>query len=344
MNFEVVNPDPLGVLTSTRSVVESAIHLRVDSASIVRVSEQLQTGELDRPDWQDALHFHDGIWKTAGWILALDALNFCFWSESSDPAKRWRVEYAGQIFDGYWALVAALRRAVDEGITIWDPLVLANISSDQVAVILRPANTADPLIPLFEQRVEHLRELGTGLLRFADERGSESTTRSPVESFITSADGSAACLVDLVTRCFPSFDDTAQSNGQIVRFYKRAQILVADLHGAFGGHGLGSFSDLDALTAFADYKVPQVLRRLGVLEYSEPLARRIDARQLIPAGSREEVEIRAAAIWACELIRQVLEARGTSLRAFEIDWALWQAGQSLPAGTKPYHRTYTVFY
>jgi hypothetical protein len=32
------------------------------------------------------------------------------------------------------------------------------------------------------------------------------------------------------------------------------------------------------------------------------------------------------------------------MRAFEVDWALWQAGQALPADTHPYHRTYTVFY
>jgi hypothetical protein len=49
-------------------------------------------------------------------------------------------------------------------------------------------------------------------------------------------------------------------------------------------------------------------------------------------------------VWCCELLRRKLAAVGSSLRAFEIDWALWQAGQSLPADTRPYHRTYTVFY
>src|SRR5262249_30157193 len=112
----------------------------------------------------------------------------------------------------------------------------------------------------------------------------------------------------------------------------------------FGGQGLGAFADLEILTAFADYKVPQVLRRLGVLAYDDALAAKVDTRTLIPTGSPEEVEIRAATAWGCELVRRALAARGKPLRAFEVDWALWLAGQTLPADTRPYHRTYTVFY
>jgi hypothetical protein len=150
--------------------------------------------------------------------------------------------------------------------------------------------------------------------------------------------------VDRVTRLFPSFNDVTTFQGSEVRFYKRAQILIADLSGAFGGQGLGGFDDLETLTAFADYKVPQVLRRFGVIDYDETLTAKIDRRELLAPGSVEEIEIRAATIWGCELIRRALAARGTHLRAFEIDWALWFAGQSLPPDERPYHRTLTVFY
>jgi hypothetical protein len=87
-----------------------------------------------------------------------------------------------------------------------------------------------------------------------------------------------------------------------------------------------------------------VLRRLGVLVYDDALARRIDARELIPAGSEPEVEIRAATIWACELIRQALVESDVSKTAMEIDWALWQAGQTASTDDRPYHRTLTGFY
>jgi hypothetical protein len=56
-----------------------------------------------------------------------------------------------------------------------------------------------------------------------------------------------------------------------VFFYKRAQIFVGDVYGAFGGKGLGCFSDVAQLTMFADYRVPVVLRLMGLLRYSTEL-------------------------------------------------------------------------
>ncbi len=63
--------------------------------------------------------------------------------------------------------------------------------------------------------------------------------------------------------------------GRQVFLYKRAQIFVADVWGAFGGAGLGAFSDIGRLTTFADYRVPVVLRQLGVLRYADNLAKQV---------------------------------------------------------------------
>ncbi|MEA2582305.1 MAG: hypothetical protein QOF33_390 [Thermomicrobiales bacterium] len=330
-------PDPLGVLTTTRSVVEAARRVRIDPARAEAVADEIAATHAEPPAWNDDLHFRDGTWHTAGWVMVLDALNFCFWSTDPDPRQRWRVQYRGELYDGYWALAAALRRAVDEGRPIWDPSYLLRLSPRDIAHILRPHDLAFPEIPLFPARVLNLHELGRGLMAaYPDD--------NPVEAFIRDAGLSAARLVERVVATFPSFNDVATYEGREVRFYKRAQILAADLHGAFGGEGLGTFDDLEVLTAFADYKVPQVLRRLGVIVYDEALTAKIDNRVLIPTGSPEEVEIRAATVWGCELVRQSLAARGKPLRAFEVDWALWLAGQALPPDARPYHRTYTVFY
>lgn len=328
--------DPLGVLASTAPVVHTARHVRVDGARATAVAAQIAGGDLAAPAWDETLHFRDGTWRSAGWILALDALNFCFWSVSPEPAGRWRVGYRGEVYDGYRALAAALTRAVEEGRPLWDAAYLAAVDAAELAAILRPV-PGSPEIPLFAERLANLRELGQGL-------SASYPGATPAAALIADAGGSAAQLVRNVVRTFPSFDDVATYDGQEIRFYKRAQILVADLHGAFAGAGLGAFHDLDTLTAFADYKVPQVLRGLGVIAYDAPLAAAIARRELLPPGSPEEVEIRAATIWGCELIRRALAARGRPLRAFEIDWALWTAGQALPAATEPYHRTLTRFY
>ncbi len=63
--------------------------------------------------------------------------------------------------------------------------------------------------------------------------------------------------------------------GRQVFFYKRAQIFVGDVWGAFAGQGLGRFDDIHSVTMFADYRVPVVLRQHGVLQYSDALAQMV---------------------------------------------------------------------
>jgi hypothetical protein len=244
--------------------------------------------------------------------------------------------------DGYVALVAALTRAVESGVPLHDALFLANVDDDTVAAILAPAGIHPP-IPLLPDRGRNLRELGRGLLDLASEQ--------PATTLIRQAEGSAIALVKDVVRRFSSFNDVATwpraatgLPGNEVRFYKRAQILAGDLAGGLSGSPLGAFHDLQELTAFADYKVPQVLRQLGILVYSPALSATIQTREHIVAGSTAEIEIRAGTIWGVELLRQALSAAGRNLSAHELDWLLWARSQALPGSTHPYHLTPTMFY
>jgi len=142
----------------------------------------------------------------------------------------------------------------------------------------------------------------------------------------------------------PSFQDVAKYLGHEVFFYKRAQIFAADLYGTFDGKDRGGFIDMDKLTAFADYKLPQVLRHLGILRYARALTQKVDQKVFVESGSNEEVEIRANTIWAVEMIRRELNKQGEDLRSFEIDWILWNRSQDQSFNVKPYHRTVTTFY
>ena len=143
----------------------------------------------------------------------------------------------------------------------------------------------------------------------------------------------------------PYFADIELWRGEPVPFYKRAQLTAADLSIAFAGQGWGRFSDLHRLTIFADNLVPHVLRLDGVLVYDPELARRIDAGELIASGSPEEIEIRAGALHAVELLVEELRRRGHDVTAMGLDYLLWNRGQQ-PAykQAKPRHRTRTVYY
>ena len=133
-----------------------------------------------------------------------------------------------------------------------------------------------------------------------------------------------------------------------MHFYKRAQILVGDVWAAYGRSCDPShpyyFHDMNELTMFADYRVPQILRHMGIMQYSEALAMRIDALEEIPFGSAEEIEIRAATVVAVEKLQKCLVAHGRHLLVLEVDWLLWQWGESIKDTIAPHHRTLTIYY
>src|SRR5229473_302143 len=166
------SPDLLGVLTSTHPVVELGELAWINPEGLDALQEQLLAFAKRGPTWDTRYHFFDGTERTVNWLLLLDALNFCFWAEKDQP--RWGIEYRGEMLNGYWAEAAALTRAVEEGYELWDARYLSEISSHDLATILRGVASQDegmgtgaknldstPVqIPLFEQRLANAREVG----------------------------------------------------------------------------------------------------------------------------------------------------------------------------------------
>jgi hypothetical protein len=110
---------------------------------------------------------------------------------------------------------------------------------------------------------------------------------------IAEADHSAAALVNILADNFPCFNDVVRfENRKSVRFLKRAQICVADLWAAFDGEAFGQFNDIDKITMFADYRVPQMLNILGCLWYSPLLDHAIRQKNLIETGHSWEIQLR----------------------------------------------------
>ena len=325
--------DRLGVLTATAQVMQEARRVTLDFIAIESLADSWsQAPWLAEDTGFTALHFNDGTARTANWVLLLDALNFCFWSLPDQP--RWRIAWRDTVLDGYNALAASLTRAVAEGRPLWDARYLADLDAETLTDILRPV-AGSPPIPLFEQRLAHAHEVGRVLLEKYD---------GLFPNAIAAAQSDGVTLALLLAREFPSFADVALWRGQRIPFLKRAQICVADLHTLFRGEGYGAIGGLDGLTAFADYKLPQVLRRFGIVQYAPEIAAQVESYTLLPSGSEGEIEIRAATIWAVELLRRALTARGVLRTASAIDYRLWAESQSHPADEKPYHRTYTIYY
>jgi len=280
--------------------------------------------------WEHPCHFFDDTQESVRWIFSLDVLNHCFWPERGEPV--WTVIYKGEPYSGYWGLAASLKRAQEWGFPITDPHFLADVNAEDLAKIF----SGEGRIPMFEQRLGNLREAGSIIL---SELGSD------LMSLFDSASGSSAVrLVTTIVSHFPSFRDEAFYGGQRVYLWKRAQLFASDLSNAFGGKKWGKFRDLEQLTAFADYKLPQVLRELGIISYIPELAARVDALEHLQPGSEEEVEIRAITVWAVEEIKKEFQGRGYKLTSPQVDNWLWQLGQLDAFRKRPYHRCRTIFY
>ena len=189
-------------------------------------------------------------------------------------------------------------------------------------------------IPLLDARSKILNEMGEAIVKKYDKDFSN----------IILAENHAVAIVDRIIADFPSFADSTMYNGHRVFFNKRAQLLAADMYYHLQDTPNNRLRGVEELTACADYKLPQLLRKEGILNYVHELANRIDAEIPITHGSREEVEIRAFTIFAVELITEALRNRAPGLLEIDVNNYLWLSSQQKFADEKPYHRTRTTAY
>ncbi|OGH06575.1 MAG: hypothetical protein A2W22_02855 [Candidatus Levybacteria bacterium RBG_16_35_11] len=329
MKFNLRQEDPLNILSSTRSVVENLRHLKIHPDKIQKVSSIVEN-KLEKGLDMVETHFGkaDNLSETMQLIFMEDSVNFCFWAEKDKP--KWKVEFPeGNISTGGWyGLSICFQRALKEKIPILDVDYLINLNLTRIRHLFRGINGVE--IPLIQKRMDNLKQAGEILKK---------KYNSQFINVVEHAKYNAINLVRLLVRDFPSFKDIARWNGRKIYFLKRAQICAQDISYIKEKDDNFSLRKVNLLSAFADYKIPQMLRKYEVISYNKKLAEKVDNYVLIPAGSEEEIEIRSATIWCIELIRKRIK----KYTAGDIDNALWLISQE-QKNIKPYHRTYTIFY
>lgn len=323
------------VRATCRRVAESARHVAIDRDRLEAFADSLVRSSGERsfalPELDVDTHFVDDVAQegsggetTVAFFLTLEAVNF---GSGAFPDLRHTSELSG-----YFTIAGALaRRFRDE-----KPLSAADLAAldvDAVARLFGQEGHA-PARPLMERFTVALVALGQHLL---------DRWRGSFTALVESADHSAERLVERLLE-IPGFRDEAEHRGETVAFYKRAQLTAADLSLVFGNRGRGRFDDLHRLTIFADDLVPHVLRTEGVLVYARDLAARVDAGDLLPAGSEEEVEIRASAIHAAERLVAALHQRDVEVDARRLDYRLWNLGLGPRYRRSRPHRTVSRYY
>ena len=313
------------IRSSCKAVAERAVYVRINHDNIPLYASSLPLDVSAPPSPDPSCHYLGHGDDTVAFFLTLNAINF---GSGYFPYLRKR-----NTLSGYFTIASALNDHFNEH-GPFSARQLREINAQDCARLFHQDAACRPAFELMGLFARALNDLGGYLL--------DSFSGSFVK-LVESAHFSADRLVKLLVR-LPFYDDVASYRGMNVKFFKRAQITAADLFLAFEGSGPGRFDDIDRLTIFADNLVPHVLRLDGVLGYDAELLSRIEREVEIAADSQEEIEIRACAVHACELLVGELRRLGRNVNSMKLDQFLWNRGQLPEFKRHPRHRTRTVFY
>jgi hypothetical protein len=230
----------------------------------------------------------------AAFAICMNAINF--------GSGWWPTIHKRPGHSGYATMAAGVEERF--GVDPWTAEELVAMDAEAIAAVVGQ----DPEHPLMAQFAVALRDVGEHL---AAEHG------GCFLGVAESADSIPALAGRLAN--WGSFADISTYEGREIPFFKRAQLAAADLHRA----GVAHLPGIGRLTAFADNLVPHVLRIDGVLQLDPVLTAQIEAGELLTHGSPEEVELRACAVQAIELL-----AAASGLTPAEIDSALWNRGRA----------------
>jgi hypothetical protein len=283
-------------------VAEHARHVRIAEDAIEPYAATLPSESPPAPDLEGA-----SLEDRAAFSLTLNAINFgSGWFPTLRKAPG---------MSGFRTVEAGLRAHGP-----WSANELAAMTREEIAATVGQ----DPEHELMGHFATHLRELGERV-----------QSHGSFLALARSGDGSAVALVEELAS-WPTWRDVSTYDGHEVPFFKRAQIAAADLALA----GIAPAEDLAELTLFADNLVPHVLRVDGVLEVDPELVHRIESGQLLEHDSPDEVELRACALHAVELL---VVAHGDTT-ATAVDNTLWNRGSEPRYKAIPRHRARTTDY
>jgi Potential Queuosine, Q, salvage protein family len=287
--------DPDQLRRACASVAAQSQHVRIRTEAIPPYAAALRGRVGDNCRYPGEIAQREPV--CAHW-LTLDAVNF---GSGWFPTLRKRPGLSG-----YRTIAAGLDARFEQH-GPWSAGELSALQTRELAAVLGQ----DPEHELIGLFAASLRDLGTHV---------EAEHDASFAALLDSANGSAVALAGRLAT-WECFADVSQYDGLTLPFLKRAQIVCADLQRA----GAARFDDLHRLTIFADNLVPHVLTLDGVLELSPSLQATIAAERLIPHGSAEEVELRACAVHACELLCAELGGPQRVSPA-QLDAVLWERG------------------
>lgn len=329
-----MNPYTRSVLSAARAWEPK--HVFINEEKLIEAADEIAQMELRHNDWRGEVFPKGDDDRFIAFLIVSGAINACFTDFTTD--KSFDVEYpAGKIQTGAFAMFASLMRAMEEGVDVLDPTVLADLTHDNVSHIFRHVETP---MPMLQERTRHLNNLGryfrSKKMGFAD----------IFHKYGFRAFYAGAGIVPALAR-IACYEDESLWNGNWMLFYKRAQLVPMIYHGrALSSNGaLPLLLDPESIGPIADYRVPQALRHRGIIYYSPELSEKVDKGILIQAHSDEENEIRG--IGVVEAMKRLLtevnirRPKDAQIVMGQLDYPVWKMGRNAEGR---HHYTYTMAY
>lgn len=311
------------IMSSIKYVVDNAKDVKINIDNIDKAIDLLIQKQKD--DWlkNDFLVLENFTQEqTIMYLIICESLNFCFW----DSDIKWQIEYNGRWLSGSYGLFYAILRAIKNGHNFLDINYLKSLTIEELDDILKGTTS----IPLLEERYKIIKQLAREF----------ENINSLTETINASSDIE---LLNVIVNNFSNFNDVSLYNDEKVYFFKRATLLVGDLF-SYLEYIKENIKNKDNILGAADYKIPQSLRHLGILEYSKKLAELVDNKKEIKHDDSMEIEIRACMLYAIELIRDKMNKSGIKINSVQIDNALWLLSKNKDFKDKPHHLTKTIYY
>ncbi len=304
------------ILETCEYVSNNAKHITIDDQKIDQFIEKIKNKKIEHWLSSNPYGMLDlKIEEIVHFLIIFGSIDYSFWGE-----PKWTIETKEGPIDGAFAQIYALINLRNQK----GHLDFEKITYEE----FQKAYQGNTEIPLLKERYQTVKEISQIINKKMNRNFYEH-----IKDATTDIE-----LFQIITTYFPSFEDKRTYNNKTIYFYKLAQLVTSDIL-QIREQKEHIKTDYSNIVGCADYKIPQVLRELGILIYDEELAHLVDQKQELKENSICETEIRACMITAINRIKQK-----TNRAAIEINDLVWSFGQHKTKDWKPYHRTRTTSY
>ena len=298
------------IKNSCKYVVENSEHVKIDYSKLDDFIANIDCNNLKNWLLYNPYNLLDlDIETLVNFLLVFESIDYSFWGQ-----PKWTIETEDGLKDGSDALLYDMLKYAKK----LENATFNDVSFNEFRNILK----GNIEIPFLEERYKTISEIN----EIVNKKMSGNFYKY-IKNITSDTE-----LFNLIINNFESFKDERIYDGKVIYFYKLAQLLTSDI--------LHLREEIEKITVdysnligCADYKIPQVLRALGITKYDKELSYMVDNKKEIEISSKYEVEIRASQIFVLGYIKNRLN----SFKSVDINDFLFNYSKKLKNIVKPYH-------